>query len=66
MQFKVTFEDIFYNCKNEIEAYNALLDYLRDCVEYEDIDAFKFELTPEIEIEPKTTGYNPINRSGNL
>ena len=51
MRFKVTFEDIFYNCKNEIEVYNALLDYLRDCVEYEDIDAFKFELMPEKEKE---------------
>jgi hypothetical protein len=66
MQFKVTFEDIIYNCKNEIDAYNALLDHLRDCVEHEDIDAFKFELMPETEPKPKTTGYNPMNRSGNL
>jgi len=51
MQFKITFEDILYNCRNEIEAYNALLDRLRDCVEHEDIDAFKFELIPETEKE---------------
>jgi hypothetical protein len=66
MQFKVTFEDILYNCKNEIEAYDALLDRLRDCVEHEDIDAFKFELIPETEPKPEAKGYNPMNRSGNL
>jgi len=51
MQFKVTFEDIFYNCKDEIDAYTVLLNYLADCVRYEDIDAFKFELMPETEKE---------------
>ena len=51
MQFKVTFEDIFYNCENEIQAYDALLEYLTDCVRHEDIDAFNFELMPETEKE---------------
>jgi hypothetical protein len=51
MQFKVTFEDIFSNCENEIQAYDALLEYLADCVLYEDIDAFNFELIPETEEE---------------
>jgi len=66
MRFKVTFEDIFENCKDEIDAYTVLLNYLADCVRYEDIDAFKFELMPETEPKPITTGYNPMNRSGNL
>jgi hypothetical protein len=66
MQFKVTFEDIFYNCENEIQAYDALLEYLNQCVRNEDVEGFNFELIPETEPEPKTTGYNPMNRSGNL
>ena len=66
MKFKVTFEDIFYNCENEIQAYDALLEYLNYCVRHEDIDAFNFELMPETEPKPKTTGYNPMNQSGNL
>ena len=66
MRFKVTFEDIFYNCENEIQAYDALLEYLNHCVRNEDVEGFNFELIPETEPKPKTTGYNPMNQSGDL
>jgi len=68
MRFKVTFEDIFYNCENEIQAYDALLEYLNHCVRNEDVEGFNFELIPETKPnpEPNLTGYNPMNRSGDL
>ena len=47
MRFKVTFEDIFENCENEIQAYDALLEYLNECVRHEGVEGFNFELIPE-------------------
>jgi len=43
MKFKITFEDIFDNVENEEQAIDVLLDYLNDCVRYEDVTAFKIE-----------------------
>lgn len=43
MRFRVTFEDIFENCESEEQAYDALLEYLSECVRYEDVSAFAFE-----------------------
>lgn len=43
MKYKITFQDIFEGVESEEQAYDALLDYLKDCVKYEDATAFNFE-----------------------
>lgn len=45
--FKITFEDIFENVESEEQAIDVLLDYLQECVRYEDVTAFKFEEVKE-------------------
>lgn len=42
-KFKVTFEDVFGMYETEEQAYDALLEYLNDCVKFEDVTAFNFE-----------------------
>ena len=41
-KFKITFCDDF-EAKDELNAYDELLSYLRECVEMEDVTAFGFE-----------------------
>lgn len=43
MKYKITFEDIFEGVESEEQAYDVLLDYLKDCVKNEDVTAFNFE-----------------------
>ena len=43
MDFRVTFDDIFFDCESEEQAMDALLEYLYQVVKYEDITAFNFE-----------------------
>jgi len=40
-KFNVTFEDVF-EAESEEDCYEILLDYLNDCVNYEDVTAFEF------------------------
>lgn len=54
MKYKVTFEDLFYipdgfDPKEDSEefVYEALLDYLNECVRNGDVTAFKFEEVKE-------------------
>lgn len=47
MKFKVKFEDVFENCESEEQAYDALIEYLAECVRHEDVTAFGFELLEE-------------------
>lgn len=42
MRFSVSFIDVFENCESEEQAYDALLEYLAECVRYEDVTAFDF------------------------
>ena len=41
MKYKVSFSDVF-EADSEIDAYDELCAYLRECVEYEDVTAFDF------------------------
>lgn len=43
MKFQVTYKDVFGNCETEEQAWDALLEYLRDVVRYEDVTGFSFE-----------------------
>jgi len=43
MKFKVTFTDIFEDCEDEEQVYEALLDYLYDIVQHEDLTAFEIQ-----------------------
>ena len=43
MKFQVTYKDIFENCETEEQAWDALLEYLRDVVKYEDVTGFSFK-----------------------
>lgn len=43
MKFEITFKDVFENVESEEQAYDILLDYLNECVKYEDITAFNFK-----------------------
>lgn len=47
MKIKITFTDIFDNLESEEQAYDVLLEYLRDCVKHEDVSAFEFEEVKE-------------------
>ena len=47
MKIKITFTDIFNNLESEEQAYDVLLEYLRDCVKHEDVSAFQFEQVEE-------------------
>jgi hypothetical protein len=51
--FRVSFRDTFHNCESEEQAYDALIEYLADCVKHEDVTGFNFELiddaTPKFE-----------------
>lgn len=49
-KFKITFVDEF-ECENEEQAYDILLDYLNDVVHQEDVTAFKFEVVPIFKTE---------------
>jgi hypothetical protein len=42
---KISFEDewTFDDKDSEEHMYKVLLEYLKDCVDYEDVTAFKFE-----------------------
>ena len=42
---KISFEDewAFDDKDSEEHMYKVLLEYLKDCVDYEDVTAFKFE-----------------------
>lgn len=42
MRFSVLFADVFENCESEEQAYDALLEYLAECVRYEDVTGFDF------------------------
>ena len=42
MQIKVTFKDVFY-VESEEHAYEALLEYLANCITHGDVTAFNFE-----------------------
>jgi hypothetical protein len=44
MKFRVNYVDTFDNCESEEQAYDALLEYLRDVVREQDVGAFNFEL----------------------
>lgn len=48
-KYKVTFLD-FFHAENEEEAYDKLLDYLRDVVNSQDVTAFDF-----LKLENQTT-----------
>lgn len=50
-RFVVTFKD-WIEVDNEEEAYDKLLDYLADCVDFRDVTAFEFEeeLADETEV----------------
>ena len=41
-KFKVVFSDVF-EAEDELNAYDGLIDYLRDCVKMEDVSAFGFD-----------------------
>ena len=41
-RFTVTFTDT-QEAENEDEAYDSLIDYLRECVRQGDVTAFEFE-----------------------
>jgi hypothetical protein len=43
MKFEITFKDIFERVENEEQAYDILLDYLKECVENGDVTAFEFK-----------------------
>lgn len=43
MTFKVTFQDEIMDCSSEINAYESLLAYLRECVKNGDVTAFEFK-----------------------
>ena len=47
-QYRITFTDIV-SAQSEEDAYNALLDYMKDCVKYHDVTCFDFE---EVSEEP--------------
>jgi len=48
MKYKITFEDIWeVQDYTEEEMYDVLLEYLHDCVKYEDVTAFNFEKIEE-------------------
>lgn len=51
MKIKITFADIFDNLESEEQAYDVLLEYLRDCVKHEDVSAFEFEEVLDEEVE---------------
>jgi len=40
--FKITYKDE-WECQNEEHAYETLLDYLKRCVENQDVTAFEFK-----------------------
>jgi|TARA_R110000824_G_scaffold64128_1_gene167813 hypothetical protein len=48
--FKITYNDEF-ECIDEEHAYETLLDYLKECVENQDVCAFGFE---EVSSDKKT------------
>jgi hypothetical protein len=43
MKFKITFNDVFENVESEDQLYDALLEYLNQCVRNEDLTAFEIE-----------------------
>lgn len=43
MKFNITFSDTFEECESEEQAIDALLEYLNQCVHYEDVSAFNIE-----------------------
>lgn len=43
MKFKVTFTDVFENVESEEQVYDALIEYLHQCVKHEDVTAFEIE-----------------------
>ena len=43
MKFRVTFTDIFENVESEEQVYDALIEYLHQCVKNEDVTAFEIE-----------------------
>ena len=43
MKIEVAYKDIFENCETEEQAWDALLEYLRDVVRYEDLTGFSFK-----------------------
>lgn len=51
--YRVSFRDTFENCESEEQAYDALIQYLADCVWFKDVTGFNFELigdtTPKFE-----------------
>ena len=50
-RFKITYNDEF-ECLNEEHAYETLLNYLKECVDNQDVCAFGFKEIKEN--EPKT------------
>ena len=42
MKYKIEFMDIFEDCESKEQAIDALLEYLNECVKYEDVTAFNF------------------------
>jgi hypothetical protein len=47
MKFRVTFTDIFENVESEEQVYDALIEYLYQCVKNEDVTAFEIEQIEE-------------------
>jgi ATP-dependent Zn protease len=43
MKYKVTFEDVI-EADTEEQAYQHILAYLEECVRYDDVTAFNFEV----------------------
>ena len=43
MNFRVRFDDVFFDCEDVEQAYDALLEYLSQVVKYEDVTAFTFD-----------------------
>ena len=49
-RFRITYIDEF-ECLNEEHAYEILLNYLKECVVYQDVCAFGFEEIKENEFK---------------
>jgi hypothetical protein len=43
MTYEISFRDLFYDCESEEQAYEALLQYLEECVRNGDVTAFSVE-----------------------
>jgi hypothetical protein len=41
--YEISFRDLFYDCESEEHAYEALLQYLAECVRNGDVTAFSVE-----------------------